>query len=423
MSELAQAIEEMRNMRESYDRLAAGVITAPIVSELEDGKASIIAAINAMGGTATESMSMGELADAIRALILVQLGELEFDRPIASAQEAANMLQDHCTKYVDDFTEIMDTPLIVDEWQAAEEVRYKKLLDYNYTQFSSDERKSHVYALTNCHNLRKVQFDALRTIEFVDDTTSQLVNGAIRLEELNFPSLTLIKGSVSANNINIGVRVFTNLSSLTALNMPLLQIIFMSSRNRNDSFVLTGLSSLVELSLPSIEQIVVESTNQNYCEVLSGLSSLTMLYMPSLREIYSTAANYNNYTKILSGLSSLRRLSLPAIYKIITVGSPNNGVILGGLDNLEYIEIGHTSIEGGSITVNMRLNINPTNVYEDATKLAALNTSIREHWFANLRDYTGGTAHTISLPTAFVQHMEQATKDVAAAKNWTIVTF
>lgn len=68
MSELSQAIEELRNMRESYDILASSVVTAPIVNELESGKAAIVEAINAMGGTATASMSMSELAAAIRAI-------------------------------------------------------------------------------------------------------------------------------------------------------------------------------------------------------------------------------------------------------------------------------------------------------------------------------------------------------------------
>lgn len=333
MSELSEAINDMRNMREAYDQLAQGVITAPIVSELEDGKAAIIATINEMGGTATASMSMGELAQAIRALILVQLGELEFDRPIASAQEAANMLQDHCTKYVDDFTEIMDTPLIVDEWQAVEEVRYKKLLDYNFTQFSSDERKTGVYALTNCHNLKRLIFDSLRKITLTDGTSQFAYGNLIRLEEVIFPALASI-GSGNSNGVN-------------------------------SSKILSGLSSLTSLSLPALASI----------SVISGS------------------------------------------------GGKNTSQILSGCINLEYIEIGHTSIDGGSITGNMRLNINPTNIYEDAEKLAALNASIRDHWFANLYDYTGGTTHTLTLMSAFVAHLEPETIQVATDKNWTIVTF
>ena len=42
---LTQAINDMRTMRESYDRLASGVVTSSILSELESGKAAIIAAI------------------------------------------------------------------------------------------------------------------------------------------------------------------------------------------------------------------------------------------------------------------------------------------------------------------------------------------------------------------------------------------
>ena len=259
------------------------------------------------------------------------MGNLEFDIPIMNVEQAVNNLSTHCTKYQNDYIDRMITPLIVDEWQAVEEVRYVNLLRYQFTEFASDDRKNGIYAITLCHNLKKVAFDSLLSITLTDGT-SQFIASNIRLQEVRLPAITSISSS--------------------------------------------------------------------------GIGS-----------------NGNNSSQILSGLSSLTSLSLPAITSISSSGSNNSSQILSNCANLEYIEIGHTSIEGGSITGNMRLNINPTNIYEDATKLAALNASIRDHWFANLRDYTGGTAHTLTLMSAFVAHLEPETIRVATDKNWTIVTF
>ena len=59
---------------------------------------------------------------------------------------------------------------------------------------------------------------------------------------------------------------------------------------------------------------------------------------------------------------------------------------------------------------------------QDATKLAALNQSIRTKWFANLYDYSGGTVHTLTLNATFVSYLEQETINVVTAKGWTIQT-
>ena len=256
------------------------------------------------------------------------MGNLKFDVPIMNVEQAVNNLSTHCTKYQNDYIDRMITPLIVDEWQAVEEVRYVNLLRYRFDEFATDERKNGIYAITLCHNLKKVVFDSLLSIVLTDGS-SQLIVSNIRLQEVSMPAITSISSS---------------------------------------------------------------SGNSNSSQILSGLSSLTSL-------------------------------SLPAITSISSSGNSNSSQILSGCKNLEYIEIGHTSIEGGSITGNMRLNTNPTAIYEDATKLAALNASIRDHWFANLRDYTGGTAHTLTLMSAFVAHLEPETIQVATDKNWTIVTF
>ena len=299
-----------------------------------------------------------EYIDAIRKEYVIgdtpAMGELEFDIPIKSVEQAVNVLSTHCTKYQNDYIDRMITPLIVDEWQAVEEVRYVNLLRYQFTEFASDERKINVYALTLCHNLKKVVFDSLLSIS-LPEADLKFIASNIRLEEVSMPALT----SISV---------------------------------RGNTQVLTELSALTSLSLPSLTSINNSSGGTTSSQILSGLSSLTSLSMPAITSINSS-------------------------------GIPNSSQILSGCANLQYIEIGYTSIDGGSITGNMRLNINPTNIYEDATKLAALNASIREHWFANLRDYTGGTAHTLTLMSAFVAHLEAETIQVATDKNWTIVTF
>ena len=459
-NELDQQLENLRTLQQSYDILANNAVSSAVAGELESGKAAIITAINAMGGTATSDMSLGELANAIRALIIVQLGELEYDIPIESAEEALNLASTHCTKFVDDYTVIMTTPLIVDEWQAVEEVRYKKLLDYNFTQFSSDERKSGVYALTMCHNLRKLMFDVLRTISLTD-SSSQFVHGnAIRLEELNFPSLqsiTLNTGATACNcqvfsglgslntiiaqslqsivvyaTSDAGSNVFSNLTSLETLNLPDITSI---SVQFDGGFcnLFSNMSALTSISMPGLQSIVVKTNNQNGYRssnpnVFTGMGLLETLSLPSVKTIELTVVNTASALgsrNLFTGLSSLKVLSLPAITAIRNNASSSGSQnLFTGAVNLIDIEIGHTDEFGvGSITENMRLNgINPTNVYSSIEDLATLNESIRTKWFANLYDYTGGTAHTLTLASQLVSHLEAETIQVATDKNWTIVT-
>lgn len=72
MSELSEAINEMRTMRESYDVLA---------TELADSKQTIVDAINQMGGSATADMTWAQLAAQIGSLQVLS-GDIVFDESL-----------------------------------------------------------------------------------------------------------------------------------------------------------------------------------------------------------------------------------------------------------------------------------------------------------------------------------------------------
>ena len=345
------------------------------------------------------------------------LGGMEFDIPIKNVAQAVAMLEEHCTKFVDDYTEILFEPLLVDEWKAVEEVVYNKLISYDFSRFTSEERKNNIYALTYCYALKRIVFQQLTKISLGNNYNYFCV-GNINLKEFIAPALTTLSGS---NSSGYTISIFTGLSSLTTLSLPALTTLSGSgSGSGNNISIFTGLSSLTTLSLPALTTLSGSSGSNggNITSIFTGLSSLTTLSLPAL-----TTLSGSGYTiSIFTGLSSLTTLSLPALTTLS--GSGNNISIFTGCVNLYNIELGFTHADGTpSLTSNLDIRgINPTNVLYDPEKLAILNLSFKTKVFQNLYDYTGGTAHTITMATELVNHLDADVLQVATDKNWTIVT-
>lgn len=231
MSELQQAIEEMRTMRESYDELAAEITT---------NKAAIVSAINIMGGDSTTNETLSQLGEDITQLRAIISPEPVFTNNVPTPINPVDYYL-QSMPYIEEVNSSTATSVKANAFQNSSVI--KKVNLPNVTSVGN-------YSFSNCPNLEEILLPKVVSIG------QEGMSCNTKLKKISLPEMTgVLSGSIFRGCTNLiecylpKQKKLTNLmfSACTSLTILYVPNISVATENRQETF--NGASSLIDLTI------------------------------------------------------------------------------------------------------------------------------------------------------------------------------
>ena len=247
--------------------------------------------------------------------------------------------------------------------------------------------------------VEKITFESGGTLRYFPASTFTNCTG---LKEITLPDSLIGLQGLAFNNcealetvrfaenqkITVGVNEFCNCYALTQQSLEDILSHLASGQTLIPSGMFVNCRAITELILPS--QIVT----------LNGFGGCTALESAELPSVTTVGAG------VFSGCTSLKTLKYGAVLNSNStpyINHSSSSNVIFGCTALEDVQI------PSGWTENMNLSF--TSVLTHDSMVAMI---------ANLYDYSGGTAHTLTLGATNLARLSDAEKAVASAKNWTL---
>lgn len=201
---------------------------------------------------------------------------------------------------------------------------------------------------------------------------------------------------VLANLTELDLKAYTKI-----INGTIKKISFPKLVDGTNLQILTDSNGLIEAYFPLLENWI--SYNWG---IIFRCTSIKKFYAPKLKQLGATA---HGYAQVFIN---------PNAFEEVTFGAIDNvewftDFFGAAQPNLYKFEVGQDT----KIMLSLA-NWTATNVADDTL----LNTNFATYLADRLYDYTGGTAHTLTISTALYNRLTAATLAIVTNKNWTIAT-
>lgn len=450
MSELRDAINEMRNMRESYDQLASAA------TAYNEGKPALAAAITAKGQATEPTASLATMAENVG---LIQQETYELQGSELYEKQMFGAAMDTSDPYVQEGSPLWNLYAVMVALKSdARFVNYGGILLAEYFKGYDSIELMNVGAggayFTCDGDYYTTDRASANPHVWHDGDNGKMTRWVAYLFASERTNYTIPSTNLCPRSIHIGRKVGTIISNqdgriseiVVTDGNELYSLNLYGSQNWNQKNVIKNIKThtagslmgtstgvFVEIGIESATDIILNGGSTQYI-----FNNLQFISFPRLKAWGVNSAIISSSAYCFQNVVEVRADSMEEI-----TGSkglfyaPYSGASFG---NLQYIKLPSLArcttmlylleqsrgsavklidVEVGEMITNLNCRYwNPTTVIADPTKLVTLNENIRNHIAAKVSDRTGQSALTFTVSTNLYNNLEQATKDAFTAKGW-----